>query len=174
MLNLNEIFASTNKFITESKKTDICEFDNVCTTFADIRDTLHDAQTDAFTIIPIKDCITAYITFKDDEFQITPENLKDNECASLKNADSSLWKLPKQQKPYVNNTLKEIYNSLSELDSNLFENGKNYLKCVMTPPPDGLEKEYNNKFITVFPEVAQFDAGMNKMDSKCDNESEIL
>jgi hypothetical protein len=44
----------------------------------------------------------------------------------------------------------------------------------MTPPPDGLEKEYNNKFITVFPEVAQFDAGMNKMDSKCDNESEIL
>ena len=33
-------------------------------------------------------------------------------------------------------------------------------------PPDGCEKEYDGKFLIVFPEVAQFDAGMNKMEGR--------
>ena len=48
MLNLDEVFASANVSINESKKTDMCELDRVCTTFADVRDEVKTAAKDAF------------------------------------------------------------------------------------------------------------------------------
>ena len=48
MLNLDEVFASADVSINESKKTDVCELDRVCTTFADVRDALKTAVKDAF------------------------------------------------------------------------------------------------------------------------------
>lgn len=54
----------------------------------------------------------------------------------------------------MDKTLKDIYDAVSGLDGKLFGNGRNYLKCVMAAPPDGYEKEYDGKFLIVFPEVA--------------------
>lgn len=74
----------------------------------------------------------------------------------------------------MDKTLKDMYDAVSGLDGKLFGNGRNYLKCVMAAPPDGCEKEYDGKFLIVFPEVAQFDAGMNKMEGEPDGTAEIL
>lgn len=174
MVNLDEIFFSTNVSINESKKSNICEFDNVCTTFADIRDVIQEATKDIFNITPIQECVTGYITFKNNDFLISPNELGSENSVPLKTAKANIWKLPKQQHPYMEKTLKDIYNTISTIDGNFFENGKNYLKCIMTSPLKDHEKEYDNKFLVVFPEVAQFDAGMNKIDGTPEHASEIL
>jgi hypothetical protein len=44
----------------------------------------------------------------------------------------------------------------------------------MAAPLENHEKEYDGKFLVIFPEVAQFDAGMNKMEGEPDGSSEIL
>lgn len=53
MLNLDELFASADVSINESKKMDACELDRVCTTFADVRDAVKAAAKDAFQITPV-------------------------------------------------------------------------------------------------------------------------
>jgi len=174
MLNLDEVFASADASINESKKTDACELDRVCTTFADVRDAVKTAAKDAFQITPVQECATAYITCKDGDFVISPDKPSIDGCRPLKDADSGMWKLPKQQRPCMDKTLKDVYDAVSGLDGKLFGNGRNYLKCVMAAPPDGCEKEYDGKFLIVFPEVAQFDAGMNKMEGEPEGSAEIL
>ena len=174
MLNLDEVFASADVSINESKKTDMCELDRVCTTFADVRDAVKTAAKDAFQITPVQECATAYITCKDGDFVISPDKPCVDGCRPLKDADSGMWKLPKQQRSYMDKTLKDVYGAVSGLDGGLFGNGRNYLKCVMAAPPDGCEKEYDDKFLAVFPEVAQFDAGMNKMEGEPEGSAEIL
>jgi len=47
MIDLDTVFDQTDKTLNESKKTDLCEIDRICTTFADIRDTLKEAIKDA-------------------------------------------------------------------------------------------------------------------------------
>lgn len=174
MLNLDEVFASADVSINESKKTDACELDRVCTTFADVRDAVKTAAKDAFQITPVQECATAYITCKDGDFVVSPDKPGVDGCRPLKDADSGMWKLPKQQRSYMDKTLKDVYGAVSGLDGGLFGNGRNYLKCVMAAPPDGCEKEYDGKFLVVFPEVAQFDAGMNKMEGEPEGSAEIL
>ena len=165
MLNLDEVFMSAGASINEAKKTNVCELDRVCTTFADIRDAVKAAAKDVFRIEPASECVTAYITCKDGNFIISPDSPRaDGE--QLKSADSGMWKLPKQQRSCMDRTLKDIYGAVSGLDGGLFGNGQSYLKCVMTPPPDGRESEYGDKFPVVFPEVARFDAGMNKLEGE--------
>lgn len=173
MLNLDEVFMSADASINEAKKTDVCELDRVCTTFADIRDAVKAAAKDVFRIEPAPECVTAYITCKDGNFIISPDSPRaDGE--QLKSADSGMWKLPKQQRSCMDRTLKDIYGAVSGLDGRLFGNGRSYLKCVMTPPPDGRESEYGDKFPVVFPEVARFDAGMNKLEGEPEESAEIL
>ena len=74
----------------------------------------------------------------------------------------------------MDKTLKDIYETISTLNGEIFQNGRNQLKCVMTSPLKNHENDYDNKFLVTFPEVAQFDAGMNKMNGTPDCAKEIL
>lgn len=174
MLNLDEVFARADAAVNESRKADICEIDSVCTTFADIRDAVAAAAKDALQIVPAEDCVTAYVTCRDGDFVVSPGKPGPDGCVPLKDADSDMWKLPKRQRPYADKTLKDILNAVSGLDAGLFGNGRNYLKCVLAAPPEGREAEYEGKFLAVFPEVAQFDAGMNKIEGEPAGSAEIL
>ena len=95
MLNLDEIFVSTNVSLNESKKSDNCELDRVCTTFADIRNAIKESIKDIFVITPVQEYNTGYITFHDGDYTISPDKPGIETCIPLKNAKSDLWKLPK-------------------------------------------------------------------------------
>jgi len=58
--------------------------------------------------------------------------------------------------------------------SSVWGNGRSCLKCVMAAPPEGHEKEYGGKFLAVFPEVLQFDAGGNKIEGKPEGADDLL
>ena len=94
----------------------MCELDRVCTTFADIRDAVKTAAKDALQIAPVQECVTAYITCKDGDFVISPNKPSIDGCWPLKDADSKMWKLPKQQRPCMDKTLKDIYGVVAELN----------------------------------------------------------
>lgn len=158
---------------------DVCELDRECTTLADIRDAIREAAKDAVKITPVKECQNAYVTYRDGDFVVTPQEpgTTEDEPFPLEHATAKDWGVPKKQKPCLDRTLKDIYGSVSGLGDragDLFGNGRNYLKCVMAAPPEGCEGECDNKFLVVFPEVEQFDAGMNRMDDSPEGAGEIL
>ena len=156
MLNLDEMFSSAAAAINESKKSDVCEIDRVCTTFADMRDTMGAAAKDAIQITPLKECVKAYVTLKDGEFVVAPDVPGKAEFFPLKQAKAKAWKVPAKHRPMLDQSLKDIYDTLcgmSDDTAGVWGNGRSCLECVLAAPPDGREKEYGGKFLAVFPEV---------------------
>ena len=114
MINIQE--AIDNELLTESCSCAKHIFESPELTFADIRDAVKTAAKDALQIAPVQECVTAYITCKDGDFVISPNKPSIDGCWPLKDADSKMWKLPKQQRPCMDKTLKDIYGVVAELN----------------------------------------------------------
>lgn len=168
MIDINGVFDGADTALNESAGSDICEFDRDTATLADVRDAVKAAQQDAFAIEPAENQTTAYVTCRDGEHQITFGEPGEAEAVPLDKASARDWKGPKALRAGMDKALDDIRAGVKGVDPELFGNGRCSIKCVMAPD------EENDCFLAVFPEVAQFDAGMNRIGGSPDGAEQAL